>query len=1324
MLTPEISPRHVNMLEYPLRPHTHGGGPARSHPMGGRYARGVDPGRDQGGHADTIQPSDPADLKLQSLPRGPGAPMLPDLPNPWDVGATQTNPWNELKPKIVQKPAPFKGESVDHWLTSSPHHVVFCASRFEGEAQVWWDLQQRQYYSDTIGHWRYSLYADFKKAVYDRFFQDANAKLKYQALKKLCQTDFKSGEVFFQKFEELALEADIIDNEGQMAQMVKEAVRKTAKDTIYVQPSHPPDTYEEWKRRILQIDYNYCLNRAAGGQQISRPNNAGTPKGNSGMTTTPTTKKMTTGTVYGGHISKNCPLQSWNKKKEEVRASTTEPSMGSKIEEVKDAAGNGWTYITPVVKCVSYTPHSILFAESRSHHPRMESHNRYAILAMDIKTVSITSSDEDRDVTESSTNKMMTQEEQQPTPGALNNSTAGASKGSPSVMDNHLTSSTLRVKVPGNKPSTIVVPLVMANPCTRPEGAGELGPNSSPEASSQHEQAAPQAENTTRIDTNDEAELAVHSPGTRRELAPEVTEQVGKSAFAVQTQSSVSPGNGTSDQSKLLTDDTIKTADEEKCIHDAEQKRLSKAAGDAKATATKEIAEGKEVTSAQAIERRHLQNKVAATNADACGPSLKRKSPHGNEAECPIGNDTSVSKDREAAKHMLPVVTPQEWLKPFETEWTWRAIKDAKNESAARAILLNWIHKTRAEEVIDNLLKGLRSSEHFHALDWLDELHKPKQYFIHTQNSPSSLLLPVVLETLEQSVTIQSKALIDSGCTGSSIYCDFVEKHGIPIQKTASPISVYNADGSRNKAGEITAYTELRLKIGDHSERIDLTITDLGSKEIFLGHDWLVRHNPVINWTTGSVTFARCHCAKNCFVLPDVDPDDEWELAEGETILSIDFEEAIEVCAVHKANELAAQANEGKEKKTFEQMVLKSYRDFEDLFTKENFDDLPVHKPWDYAIELVPNAKNMLDCKVYPLNPIEQKELDKFLDENLASGHIKPSKSPMASPFFFVKKKDGTLRPVQDYCKLNKMTIKNRYPLPLISELMDKLGSAKYFTKLDVRWGYNNVCIKKDDEWKAAFRTNRGLFEPTVMFFGLTNSPATFQWMMNNIFKDLIAAGKVTIYLDDILIFLKTLEEYRKITRRVLELLRKHKLRSSICMDPIKLAGIAEWPVPTKKKELQSFLGFANFYRRFIKGYSDIVRPMTHLTSKEVWTWGMAQQIVFQRLKNQFAIDLILCIPTEKGQFHVEADSSEGAIGAILSQEQGGKWRPIAFLSKALTVTERNYGIYDKELLAIMLALDEWQYYLMGAAVDFEIWTDHQNLQYFHKPQKLNRRQA
>ncbi len=207
----------------------------------------------------------------------------------------------------------------------------------------------------------------------------------------------------------------------------------------------------------------------------------------------------------------------------------------------------------------------------------------------------------------------------------------------------------------------------------------------------------------------------------------------------------------------------------------------------------------------------------------------------------------------------------------------------------------------------------------------------------------------------------------------------------------------------------------------------------------------------MINWTMGKIIFAQCHCRKIMFVLPDTDPTDRWyeELEEGETILAIKFDMAIRLRAQHHANELATKTNAKKEAKMFEEMVPEWCWDFKDLFDKEQFNELPKEKPWNHMIELLPNANTNLNCKVYPLNRVEQEELDKFLDKNLGSRRIRPSKSPMASPFFFVKKKDGKLRPIQDYCKLNKMMIKNRYPLLLILELMDKLCGAKYFSKLD-----------------------------------------------------------------------------------------------------------------------------------------------------------------------------------------------------------------------------------------------------------------------------------
>jgi len=253
--------------------------------------------------------------------------------------------------------------------------------------------------------------------------------------------------------------------------------------------------------------------------------------------------------------------------------------------------------------------------------------------------------------------------------------------------------------------------------------------------------------------------------------------------------------------------------------------------------------------------------------------------------------------------------------------------------------------------------------------------------------------------------------------------------------------------------------------------------------------------------------------------------------------------------------------------------------EFRSVFAKEDFDILPEHCKWDHAIELIPGVEPK-SSKVYPLSPLEQAELNAFLEKNLHTGRIRPSKSPIAAPMFFIKKKDGLLCLVQDYHALNTITVKNKYPLPLISELISQLRRAQYFTKLDVHWGFNNVCIKPGDEWKAAFHTNHGLFEPLIMFFGMTNSPATFQTMINDVFRTVIAEGIVVVYLDNILIFTKMEEEHEQAVRRVLEILTEHKLflclekyefhqkqieylglvilENKVVMDPVKVARVHE----------------------------------------------------------------------------------------------------------------------------------------------------------------------
>jgi hypothetical protein len=434
-------------------------------------------------------------------------------------------------------------------------------------------------------------------------------------------------------------------------------------------------------------------------------------------------------------------------------------------------------------------------------------------------------------------------------------------------------------------------------------------------------------------------------------------------------------------------------------------------------------------------------------------------------------------------------------------------------------------------------------------------------------------------------------------------------------------------------------------------------------------------------------------------------------------------------------------------KQTFEEMVPKAYQNYRDVFAKESFDRLPPRRPWDHAIELKTNLEPS-GTKLYALSPVEQKAMDEFLNEHLQSGRIRPSKSPISAPVFFVKKKDGGLRFVQDYRKLNAVTIKNAYPLPLVTDILNRVARANIFTKLDVRWGYNNIRIREGDEWKAAFRTNRGLFEPLVMFFGLTNSPATFQTMMNHLFKNLIDEGVVAVYMDDILIFTESLAQHRQVVRQVLQILRENHLflkaekslfeqntveylglilsPGQVAMDPIKVAGVRDWPSPTNVKEVQSFLGFVNFYRRFIQDFSTLARPLHDLTRKdEPWKWVETQQAAFENLKKAITSTPILVHPDPDRPFRLEADSSDFATGAVLSQLwDDGKWHPVGFISKSLNDVERNYEIHDKELLAIVRGLQEFRYLLEGAPHPVEILTDHRNLTYFMTAQSLNRRQA
>ena len=351
----------------------------------------------------------------------------------------------------------------------------------------------------------------------------------------------------------------------------------------------------------------------------------------------------------------------------------------------------------------------------------------------------------------------------------------------------------------------------------------------------------------------------------------------------------------------------------------------------------------------------------------------------------------------------------------------------------------------------------------------------------------------------------------------------------------------------------------------------------------------------------------------------------------------------------------------------------------------------------------------------------EREEVREFVKEQLRKGYIRLSKSLQMAPVFFVEKKDSKKRMVQDYRYLNEWTIKNNYPLPLISDILENIRTKKLFTKMDLRWGYNNIRIKEEDEWKVAFTTPEGLFEPTVIFFGLMNSPATFQAIMNKLLRDLINTEKVVVFIDDVIVGTETEEGYNELVAEVIKRLEENDLYvkpekckwkvkeveflgvvigpEGIKMEKKKVKGVLEWPTLKCVKDVQKFLGLANYYYRFIKGFVTVARPLHDLVKKDKkWEWTEREEKAFKELKERFTKEPVLAASDIDEKMRMEVDALDYVMGGVLSMEcEDGLWRPVAFLLKSLNETERNYEIHDKEMLAIVRGLEVWRHLLEGA---------------------------
>lgn len=603
-------------------------------------------------------------------------------------------------------------------------------------------------------------------------------------------------------------------------------------------------------------------------------------------------------------------------------------------------------------------------------------------------------------------------------------------------------------------------------------------------------------------------------------------------------------------------------------------------------------------------------------------------------------------------------------------------------------------------------------------------------------------------------------ALLDSGATSTYVSPSFVNDHHVPTRLLPTPMYAYNADDTLN-ATKITHEARITVTVQGHKSTEWYYVTDIGSKAMIIGMSWLRSHNPVIDWRAGTLEFTRCplscHRHKPMKDVLDIALDNASTTTEYPTSEQI-FALRHEVNAKDNISTTLAMENlKNKKVLTIDDIRAGPFSDYSDVFEEANYQDLPPHRQWDHKIDLVPEwEQKAWKPRIYPLTYDEQKELDAFLQENLKNGRIRRSESPLASPVFFINKKDGKKRMVIDYRKLNDITVKNVYPVPLMDELIQKWKGCKYFSAVDVRSGYYNICMREGDEWKTAFITNQGLFESLVMTFGLTNAPATFQAMMDSIFISYIRRGDANPFFDDVGIgttsdprgILSDEDFHIAVCREILQVFRENKLflKPEKCLflqkeipylghiisgdglrpDPVKLTGVRDWPVPVNVSKLRSFLGFLNYYRRFIPAFSHVAKPLNELLRKNsTWSWTSDHQAAFEKLKTILLDDVFLTHPSQEQPFLLETDASKHAWGAVLSQQQAdGKWRPVSCLSKGFTDIEKRYDTHDRELLAIIRALEHLRHFLMGTKHPVTVLTDHNNLNYFRTKQFLTARQT
>ena len=433
------------------------------------------------------------------------------------------------------------------------------------------------------------------------------------------------------------------------------------------------------------------------------------------------------------------------------------------------------------------------------------------------------------------------------------------------------------------------------------------------------------------------------------------------------------------------------------------------------------------------------------------------------------------------------------------------------------------------------------------------------------------------LKQEEEEEGVVTEALLDSGVTGLVMSEKFARRHKFRRTKLERSVYVRNVDGTLNYMGPIVDTIEVKIFLKGHKKIMSIDIIGGQKWSVILDMPWLRCHNPEIDWKTGEVKMTRCpdECGKKWKTGRQTKSG--WKKQEEREEKKEKRRPVIEKV---KMIERIMEEKEDEEEDLIElratdEMIPQRFHKYLKVFEKKDSEKILTRKAWNHAIDLregfVPKKG-----KIYPLLRVEREKVQEFIKDQLRKGYIRPSKSLQMSLVFFVLKKNGKKRMVQDYQYLNSWTIKNNYLLPLISDLIDSIGKKKVFTKIDLRWGYNNVRIKEGDEWKAAFSMPEGSFEPTVMFFGLTNSPVIFQAMMNDLLRDLVVEEKVAVFINDVMIVMETEEGHDEIVEEVLRRLEENDLFVKLekCVWKVREVGflgviIGEDGVRMEKKKVQ-----------------------------------------------------------------------------------------------------------------------------------------------------------